>query len=148
MTDPARRHDVVYVQTDVPAGMTMRDWRAQRAANPRVSRRWWRLICGIRDRATVGVRQVIAGALNWLRNMHGRAREAEVIRWRPRATAFRHDHGSLCLQHFESGACVTDNHAARQISASRRDDVDVRRAPRLRRQRRRWSPPRSLPAGA
>ena len=63
MTDPPRRHDFVYVQADIPAGITIRDWRAQRAANPRPSRRWRRLICGIHARAMVGARQMTAAAL-------------------------------------------------------------------------------------
>jgi hypothetical protein len=63
MTDVARRHDFAYLQTDIPAGMTIRGWRAQRAANQRPSRHWWRLMRGIRDRAMVGARQMIAGAL-------------------------------------------------------------------------------------
>jgi hypothetical protein len=83
MSDPPRRHDFAYVQSDIPAGMTIRDWRAQRAANRRASRHWRRLICGIPDRAMVGVRQVIAGALAWLRNMRGRARSGSRPAARP-----------------------------------------------------------------
>src|SRR4051794_11432505 len=72
MTEPARWHDFAYVQTDIPAGMTIRDWRAWRAANPRASRRWWRLMSGIRARAMVGVRQVVTGALAWRRGARTR----------------------------------------------------------------------------
>ena len=32
MADPPGSHDFVYVHTDIPAGMTIREWRAQRAA--------------------------------------------------------------------------------------------------------------------
>jgi hypothetical protein len=32
MTDSPGSHDFVYVYTDIPAGMTIRAWRAQRAA--------------------------------------------------------------------------------------------------------------------
>jgi hypothetical protein len=33
MTDPRGPHDFLYVDTDIPAGMTIREWRAQRAAS-------------------------------------------------------------------------------------------------------------------
>ena len=33
MTDAPISHDFVYVHTDIPAGMTIREWRAQRAAD-------------------------------------------------------------------------------------------------------------------
>ena len=33
MTDEPVSHDFVYVHTDIPAGMTIRQWRAQRAAD-------------------------------------------------------------------------------------------------------------------
>ena len=33
MTDLRGSHDFVYVHTDIPAGMTIREWRAQRAAS-------------------------------------------------------------------------------------------------------------------
>jgi len=42
--EPARRHEFLYVQTDIPAGITIREWRAQRAeSRPRGLRRrlWW-----------------------------------------------------------------------------------------------------------
>ena len=32
MTDEPVSHDFVYVHTDIPEGMTIREWRAQRAA--------------------------------------------------------------------------------------------------------------------
>ena len=32
MADPPVSHDFVYVHTDIPAGMTIGEWRAQRAA--------------------------------------------------------------------------------------------------------------------
>ena len=31
MTEPGGPYDFVYVHTDIPAGMTIREWRAQRA---------------------------------------------------------------------------------------------------------------------
>ena len=31
MTDPSRPHDFAYVHTDIPAGMTIAEWRAERA---------------------------------------------------------------------------------------------------------------------
>ena len=33
MTDSLGSHDFVYVDTDIPAGMTIREWRTQRAAS-------------------------------------------------------------------------------------------------------------------
>ena len=39
MTDTARWHEFAYEQTDIPAGMTVRDWRCQRAMLSR-RRRW------------------------------------------------------------------------------------------------------------
>ena len=33
MPEPAGSHDFVYVHTDIPEGMTIREWRAQRAAD-------------------------------------------------------------------------------------------------------------------
>ena len=32
MPDAGGPHDLIYVQTDIPEGMTIREWRAQRAA--------------------------------------------------------------------------------------------------------------------
>lgn len=32
MTDAGGSHDFIYVHTDIPEGMTIREWRAQRAA--------------------------------------------------------------------------------------------------------------------
>jgi hypothetical protein len=31
MTEPGSRYDFVYVHTDIPEGMTIREWREQRA---------------------------------------------------------------------------------------------------------------------
>jgi hypothetical protein len=31
MSDPPGSHDFVYVHTDIPEGMTIREWRAERA---------------------------------------------------------------------------------------------------------------------
>ena len=48
MADPPVSHDFVYVHTDISAGMTMREWRAHRAAErgaaraARRSRHWSR----------------------------------------------------------------------------------------------------------
>jgi hypothetical protein len=83
MTDPARRHDFAYLQTDIPAGMTIRDWRAQRAANRTPSRHCWSLMSGLRGRAMVGVRRVIEVALGWLRIARGRARSGSHPAARP-----------------------------------------------------------------
>ena len=37
MADPPVSHDFGYVHTDIPAGMTIGDWRAQRAAERRAA---------------------------------------------------------------------------------------------------------------
>jgi hypothetical protein len=37
MADPLVTHDFAYVHTDIPAGMTIREWRAQRAAERRAA---------------------------------------------------------------------------------------------------------------
>src|SRR5215211_6671341 len=39
MTDEPVSHDFVYVHTDIPEGMTIREWRAQRAADRAAARR-------------------------------------------------------------------------------------------------------------
>ena len=44
MTHVARWHEFAYEQTDIPAGMTVRDWRTQRARAHPTSRRWSRII--------------------------------------------------------------------------------------------------------
>jgi hypothetical protein len=44
MTHVARWHEFAYEQTDIPAGMTIRDWRTQRARVRPTSRRWSRII--------------------------------------------------------------------------------------------------------
>ena len=46
MADPPVMHDFAYVHTDIPAGMTIREWRAQREAAraARRSRRWPRRV--------------------------------------------------------------------------------------------------------
>ena len=38
MPDPPVTHDFAYVHTDIPAGMTIREWRAHRAAERGASR--------------------------------------------------------------------------------------------------------------
>jgi hypothetical protein len=53
MTDEPSSHDFVYVHSDIPPGMTMSEWRAQRAANRLASDRTLRLACGIDVRAAV-----------------------------------------------------------------------------------------------
>jgi len=44
MTDAARWHEFAYEQTDIPAGMTARDWRIHRARTGATSRRWSRIL--------------------------------------------------------------------------------------------------------
>jgi hypothetical protein len=52
MTGASGPYDFVYVHTDIPEGMTIRDWRAQRAAAGRPLRgerpRVARTVCGLR----------------------------------------------------------------------------------------------------
>ena len=43
MTDIARSHEFAYEQTDIPAGLTIRDWRTQRAHTRPTSRLWSRM---------------------------------------------------------------------------------------------------------
>ena len=44
MTHVARWHEFAYEQTDIPAGMTVRDWCTQRARTRPTSHRWSRII--------------------------------------------------------------------------------------------------------
>ena len=44
MTNAARCHEFAYEHTDIPAGMTMHDWRTQRARTRTTSRHWSRII--------------------------------------------------------------------------------------------------------
>jgi hypothetical protein len=44
MTDVARWHEFAYEQTDIPAGMTVRDWRTQRARRRATSGRWSQIV--------------------------------------------------------------------------------------------------------
>ena len=53
MTDSRGPHDFVYVHSDIPPGMTIREWRAQRAANRAASDRRLLLPCRIDVRAAV-----------------------------------------------------------------------------------------------
>jgi hypothetical protein len=53
MTESRGTRDVVYVDSDIPAGMTIREWRAQRAANGPASDRPLLLACGSEVRAAV-----------------------------------------------------------------------------------------------
>jgi hypothetical protein len=67
--------DFLYVHTDIPKGMTIREWRAQRAANRPTPDRWWPRSCGIRARASVlTVWRAAAHALAWPRFARVRAR--------------------------------------------------------------------------
>ena len=51
MTDAARWHEFAYEHTDIPAGMTARDWRLHRARTPATSRPWSRIIGALPRRA-------------------------------------------------------------------------------------------------
>ena len=51
MTAAARSHEFAYEQTDIPAGMTVREWRAQRARTRATSRDWSRIIGALPRRA-------------------------------------------------------------------------------------------------
>ena len=60
MTGAARWHEFAYEQTDIPAGMTIRDWRTQRACARPTSRRWSRII-GAQRRRDGGDAGMVAG---------------------------------------------------------------------------------------
>ena len=60
MTDAARWHEFAYEQTDIPAGMTVRDWHTQRARSRPTSRRWSRII-GAQPRRPRRRRGMVAG---------------------------------------------------------------------------------------
>jgi len=51
MTAAARWHEFAYEQTDIPAGMTVRDWRIHRTRTRATSRHWSRIIGALRRRA-------------------------------------------------------------------------------------------------
>ena len=51
MTAAARWHEFAYEQTDIPAGMTIREWRLQRARRRTTARRWSRIIGALPRRA-------------------------------------------------------------------------------------------------
>jgi hypothetical protein len=51
MTHVARWHEFAYEQTDIPAGMTVHDWRTQRAHTRATSRHWSRIIGALPRRA-------------------------------------------------------------------------------------------------
>ena len=51
MTGAARWHEFAYEQTDIPAGMTIRDWRVRRARTRATSRRWLRIVGALSRRA-------------------------------------------------------------------------------------------------
>jgi hypothetical protein len=53
MTEAPSPRDFIYVHSDIPPGMTIREWRAQRAANRPASDRTLRLARGIDVRAAV-----------------------------------------------------------------------------------------------
>jgi len=72
MTAPRDPRDFVYVHSDIPPGMTIRDWRARRAANRPTSHRPLRLACG------VAVSAAVAGASRAVARALGRPRIARV----------------------------------------------------------------------
>ena len=56
MSDRPDSHDFLYVHTDIPAGMTIRDWRALRAANRIAPRR--RSLAGCRERVGLALTRI------------------------------------------------------------------------------------------
>jgi hypothetical protein len=59
MTGVAHWHEFAYEQTDIPAGLTVRDWRAQRARTRATARHWPRIVGVLfrkSKRATLGGR--------------------------------------------------------------------------------------------
>ena len=63
MTDPRGSHYFVYVHTDIPAGVTIGEWRAQRAADRAAARRAARAAW----RPSALGRRVTAAVRAWLR---------------------------------------------------------------------------------
>ena len=57
MADRLGSHDFVYVHTDIPAGMTLPEWRAQRAAG--------RPATNPRPLLAAGIRMVVLARLVW-----------------------------------------------------------------------------------
>jgi urocanate hydratase len=63
MTDEPTSHDFLYVHTDIPAGTTIREWQAQRAADRAAVRHTARA-----GRRRAALRRVTADAVRiWLR---------------------------------------------------------------------------------
>ena len=62
MSDAARWHEFAYEQTDIPAGMTIHDWRLRRAARTRrrLYRRLRELIRSRRCSSAIGGDAAIA----------------------------------------------------------------------------------------
>ena len=82
MTDEPVSHDFVYVHTDIPAGMTIREWRAQRAAE-RAARRALRRM---RARPAAGRRALAQARLDrlwsaaWMRAVTRSAHQPDARR--------------------------------------------------------------------
>ena len=67
MKDAPISHDFGYVHTDIPAGMTIRQWRAQRAADRAAARRGARAAW----RPSAHGRRLTAAVRTWMR-VHAR----------------------------------------------------------------------------
>src|SRR5829696_795441 len=63
MTDESFSHDFVYVHTDIPEGMTIREWRARRAADRAAVRRAARAVW----RPSALGRRLTAAVRTWMR---------------------------------------------------------------------------------
>jgi hypothetical protein len=63
MADPPVSYDFGYVHTDIPAGMTIREWRAQRAADRAAAR----LAAGATRRPSVLGGRLTAVVRIWMR---------------------------------------------------------------------------------
>ena len=63
MTDAPISHDFGYVHTDIPEGMTIRQWRAQRAADRAAAR----LAAGATRRPSALGRRLTGAVRAWLR---------------------------------------------------------------------------------
>lgn len=86
MPDEGLSHHFVYVHTDIPAGMTIREWRAQRAPQRPASDRPLVLACGIDVRAAVAAAwRAVAQALGRPRIARMRARAGRHRAPRPAA---------------------------------------------------------------
>ena len=78
MTDEPVSQDFGYIHTDIPAGMTIGEWRAQRAADRAAAR----LATGATRRPSVLGRRLTAAVRAWMRAV-GQAHQSTLAMRRP-----------------------------------------------------------------